>query len=49
MKEKEKIILTLMELEEMINMEKDKKEIKILKAQHTKLNNKLKKLKEKEE
>lgn len=40
---KEKIILQLLELEELIEKEKDKKELKILKAKYTKLNNKLKK------
>ena len=42
--EKEKIILELLELEELIKIEIDKKEIKILKSKFTKLNNKLKEM-----
>lgn len=40
---KEKIILELMELEEMIEITVDKKELKKLRTKYTKLNNKLKK------
>lgn len=40
---KEKLILQLMELEEMIEITVDKKELKKLRTQYTKLNNKLKK------
>jgi predicted nucleic acid-binding Zn-ribbon protein len=44
--EKEKIILEIFELEELIKITTDKKELKKLKTQYTKLNNKLKDLKE---
>ena len=40
--EKEKIILQIFELEELIKITTDKKELKNLKTQYTKLNNKLK-------
>lgn len=40
--EKEKIVLELFELEELMKITTDKKELKILKAQFTKLNNQLK-------
>ena len=41
--EKEKIILELLELEELIKYTTDKKELKVLKTKYTKLNNSLKK------
>ena len=41
---KEKIILKIFELEEIIKYTIDKKELKNLKVQYTKLNNKLKKM-----
>lgn len=44
MNKKEEIIIELMELEELIRMSKDKKEIKKYKTQFTKLNNKLKEM-----
>ena len=43
----EKIILELLELEELINLTTDKSEKKKLRIRYTKLNNKLKKEKEK--
>ena len=42
--EKEKIILEIFELEELINLTTDKKELKILKTKFAKLNNKLKEM-----
>lgn len=39
---KEKILGQLLELEELISIEKDKSKLKILKRQYTLLNNKLK-------
>ena len=47
--EKEKIVLALIDLDELIKISKDDKNKQILKAQHTKLNNKLKELEEKGE
>lgn len=40
---KEKVLALLLELEELINTEKDKDQIKKLKSKYTKLNNSLKK------
>lgn len=41
---KEKMILELFELEELIKIETDKKELKKLKTRYTKINNELKEL-----
>ena len=40
--EKEKMILELLELEELIKIETDKKELQKLKTRYTKINNELK-------
>lgn len=41
---KEKMILELLEIEELIKITEDKKELRKLRTQYTKLNNKLKKV-----
>lgn len=47
--EKEKIILEIFELEELIKITTDKKELKNLKTRFTQLNNKLKDLERRED